>query len=910
MLLRIFFQRSPNLKSQSRRSPKKLPQRTLIHKLASPLVISGLMAAGNFQLIPQALAAGTAANTQIRNTATATYEDPNGVELESISNEITITVAEVAGLTNIAQAPTDLNGNSVVSGDILQFPFNVTNTGNASTGIFIPLSTNIASTNLTKNPGTYIDTDGDGVPNFFLEDNGILNAVTTTAGVYSPGAPVTIGPGVTPTFFPGAGWVIPNIVADATITIIVQGTVNNAASGQVSVTLGNTGPNDGSPASQNQPDNSDSSNNDEVRTVKLENGAIESATAVNGNREAADTSEPLTIGQNAPRPLALATVLKSVSSINPGTNPDITDDVITYNLSFRVERELPSGYEGNFTPAGLRGTQITVNGTAGEYVLVSDARPSDADFVLTTPPIAPTGWTIVYTAEALTTAALDARWYDTSTAALNGAGATSKITRVGFIRSTAAPNAAIPAGTIVTGFTLQATNAQNPTVRNLAQIFGQTNGDPDNNIVFDESGDQNPNNFLGENPSNGNPYGDYDPATDLGNAAEEDGSDPYDDRPNDGGGNDTEKGEPNELDLNNIFQPQPANLLNGPGGTPGAVGPTNNNDDFVEKSITEPATLGQAVPDPVAVIFNNSVSNGSVTDFNNVVLRPISPTEANLVCATCDYGSVDVNGGAIDIPDGTTVTITLGGQSATYTWNDDTAPGTGTFDLTTGTQVSIATLTAGQTLNYTVTVDLPGASAFDAYSIPVIAYVNNDQNNTFDADAERLISNIKVDRLYAGYLKLNKEVRVRYSNGTTSNFVADASIINPAPGPGDTLEYRITYTNIATPAPSGGSGNTLLPANNVVVEDSGISGTAGDTGTGNNWALDNGINGVIDTSHAGVGTAIASAGAIQFFNGNPAVLGIQQTGTTASTDVTQYINNVGTVNPGGTGTFTFQRRIN
>ncbi|QCS50646.1 hypothetical protein FEK30_15100 [Picosynechococcus sp. PCC 11901] len=683
--------------------------------------------------------------------------------------------------------------------------------------------------------------------------------------------------------------------------------------------LGDTGPNDGSPLSQNQAD--DGQNGDvptatnEVRTVGTD--------AVNGDREAADTSEPLIVNQEAPRPLALATVLKSVGSVNPGPTGDIDDDVITYNLSFRVESELPFGYEGNFTPAGLTGTDLnfaTDPGTlvSGEkYVLVSDAKPFDAEFANTLP-IAPANWTIVYTTSPLTTPAL-------SDGATTGAEWTtvrptdaSTITRIGFVYNTT-QRGPIATGTTVTGFTLQATNAQATTVRNLAQIFGQTNGDPDNNIVFDESGDQNPNNFLEDTPSNDDPYGDYDPALDLGDPNEEDGSDPNDGTPNDGGGNDTEKGEPNELDLDNPT-PQPDELLNGPLEQPGATGPEGTtNDDFVEKSITESVTSGETIENPDAVIFDNTVANNTSFPITNVVLRPISPTEANQVCAACDYSSVDVDGTEIDIPDGTIVTITLpvqtgvgAVQTATYEWQAETNPGEGTFDLTSAAQVSIPTLAAGQSLNYTVTVDLPGTdvvNAFDAYSIPVIAYVNNDENETFDFDAEGAGSNIKIDRLYAGYLKLTKEVQVRYADGTPSGFFTDGSQIDPQPGPGDTLEYRITYENIATPATGSGTGNILLPANNVIVQDSGISGTPGNTGSGNNWALDNDSDGVIDTSHVTNG-ATAQFGTIQFFNGDPATAGIQQVGTTAATDVTQYINNVGTVVPGGEGTFTFQREIN
>jgi hypothetical protein len=50
-------------------------------------------------MVLPALSAGTAAGTNISNTATATYNDPNnpGTTLDAQSNTVTVTVAEVAG---------------------------------------------------------------------------------------------------------------------------------------------------------------------------------------------------------------------------------------------------------------------------------------------------------------------------------------------------------------------------------------------------------------------------------------------------------------------------------------------------------------------------------------------------------------------------------------------------------------------------------------------------------------------------------------------------------------------------------------------------------------------------------------------------------------------------------------------
>ncbi len=390
------------MNNQFWRSPKhKAPRKNTVRKLASPLVIAGLMAAGQFQLIPQAIAAGTAATTEIRNTATATYQDPDGENLTTTSNEVIVTVAEVAVLTNFAQTPIDLNDGSVRPGDTVQFPFAVTNGGNASADIYIPNISNIATTNLNTttdidgnpfddNNGVYVDVTGDGVPDFFLPNgnNSVQGVTENLNGSFSPD-PDNV-PANPPTFQNG-GWVIPGVDADQTITVIVQGLVDSSTTGdQVTVQLGDTGPNDGTPLSQNQADPDDGANNNEVRTV--------GTGAVNDDREAADTSEPLIVNQEAPRPLALATVLKSVGSVNPGAPNTPSDDVITYNLSFQVESELPFGYDGNFTPAGLTGNALKIDSStaSGEYVLVSDAKPTNAQFAATAP-VAPLGWQVVYT---------------------------------------------------------------------------------------------------------------------------------------------------------------------------------------------------------------------------------------------------------------------------------------------------------------------------------------------------------------------------------------------------------------------------------------------------------------------------------------------------------------------------------
>jgi hypothetical protein len=61
------------------------------------------LAAGHLPFALPAFGDGTAAGTTISNTANVTYIDPNnpGVTLNATSNAVTLTVAEVAGITAV-----------------------------------------------------------------------------------------------------------------------------------------------------------------------------------------------------------------------------------------------------------------------------------------------------------------------------------------------------------------------------------------------------------------------------------------------------------------------------------------------------------------------------------------------------------------------------------------------------------------------------------------------------------------------------------------------------------------------------------------------------------------------------------------------------------------------------------------
>jgi hypothetical protein len=154
--------------------------------------------------------------------------------------------------------------------------------------------------------------------------------------------------------------------------------------------------------------------------------------------------------------------------------------------------------------------------------------------------------------------------------------------------------------------------------------------------------------------------------------------------------------------------------------------------------------------------------------------------------------------------------------------------------------------------------------------------------------------------VYVGYLQMVKETRVLQGESTTPVTPGDEnfSIAPKTPATGHILEYRITYKNISEP--QSGTDNIILNASDIRITEDGT-----DDALGNNWAKDNDTNGEIDTSNIS-GSATDSGGANIEFTPNG-----DQTGTTASTDVTKYVVVVSDdVAPQEMRTFTFQRRIN
>ncbi|WP_353258650.1 beta strand repeat-containing protein [Prochlorothrix hollandica] len=881
--------------------------RSLLRRLYRPLLVSSLLTAGLFHIVPKAIAVGTEAGTTINNTATATYTDGTN-NFTTTSNQVTVTVAEVAGLTAVPDSIVDLDAGAVEAGDTLSFNFRVTNTGNDTTSLNIPIPSGTSLQNFTVTIGgagtldtgvRIYEADGTNLIGYLQADGTISSDPDTFTAV--------------------------DLILDPDQSIIVQ-VVGTPASGTtagqtIAVTLGDTGDNLNSAGTQNQADAPDTALAAELRTINETGDATD---PVNGQREAS-AFQGVPFAADLNNLVALAQVSKLEASYTPGDLTIATDDTIEYNLGLAVANTDPAGL---YVPSSLEGTPITLNGVAATRILVSDVIP--AGTVLQSVVAPPTGWTTVYsisdpatTSPTNTTGTLTAaQWTTTAPVDL------STVKRIGFIY-----DGQLAAGYSIDGFqfTVRNTSTTLPiTVSNIAQVFGETVGDTGNNPVYDESGDNRPNNYDDDstppadpaNPGQETRYGGYDPDTDTGVPGEGGETTGVDDNDttNDGTGED---GEALERLLTVVTGS--LGILNGPDGFPAAVGPAGTtNDDFTEKSVGDVGT-----GDPNAVSFTNTVRSTSTATLSNVTVQPITDTNAD--------GTSDIN--VEELPANTTVIVTSGSQTATYLYDptrtgeqfvpqdplgggavvfssamggyvldtdNDGVADAGETITSTFTPVNLGNIAVGGAdVNYQVSVDLPvltdptAGTVLDPnqYIVPMIAFADDDPTNTPGYTGETT-KNLTLDTLYAEYVVLRKAARILDANGTALTGFLDTGL--PDIQPGQSIEYQITYTNITT-AQGSGINNTTLSAQTFVVTENGTTGTPA---TANNWALDNDTNGVIDTLHL-QGTTFSRGTMTYTLNGGA-------TGTTDPADGAQvdiYLNTVGTLLPQENGTMTFKREL-
>ena len=915
-----------------------------MRKYYSPLIGAALAAASLFQFSLPAFAAGTSAGTGLVNKATATYEDQDGGSYNVTSNEVTVTVGKIAGITNVPSNFTDntssATNTSILPRDSVSFDFEVTNTGNDAADIFIPEAANIDTQNL---------------------DNVQVGLVTTNA----EGAETVINRGE-------AGFVdgiIPDVEENAAITIRVTGTVSSGASenDEISVQLGNTGteiaddPN--APITQNQPDagGAGDDQNFDVRTETADSATVP-GDPVNGQREASAIRTE-TVGS---QPLALPRLEKTNAGVTNGDDNDsLTDNTILYSLNLEVAGSVDPQVEAYsdfpFTPAALEGraynaSQFDFTGAASSpastdnLILISDAIPENTTLDSTNI-TAPNGWTVVYTTSPLTTAADDANWVATPP------DPASNVTRIGWVYD-AETGGALEAGSDTPGFGFQVittglTNNTATAIYNIGQVFGATD-DGEAGVTglptYDESGDQNPANLnddgtfgtVDENTTtdvDGEAFFGYaDPDTVDGDNDEEDNVDP-----GDNSATGSEAGEVNKA----IVTPEEIDpdLFNGPNGNADATGDAlgaetpDNDHDFQNLAAATPGAEDATETDenndgyfvttydPEAVTFTNTVQNTAVGTIRDVILEPISPEDLGL------------GGSNADLPADTRVVIIYDQgleteQTAGYTYNAD---GTYTIDpdVGNGTPVVIPQIARNSEVNYQVRINLPadtqlstdfeGGNPVNAlvggYPAVIAAYVDNGTtDDQLDADDAY---NVTVNQVYTGYLQLVKKAQVLRDDGTgTLAVVTGMGYEDPdsakQPAPADVLEYQITYTNISEDGGDGGTGNGLLQADDIVITEDG-------TANGNNWAVDNddpaedGDN-LIDTLHVnGASNQIDGTedGEIQYFdssdgtgNADPGSFSGDMANFEVTDDVVKYqVSGINRLAPGEDGVFTFRRKI-
>ncbi|MBD2356971.1 hypothetical protein H6G41_20470 [Tolypothrix sp. FACHB-123] len=284
------------------------------------LVATALLSNGVFQFVAPVLAEGTAAGQTISNTATATYDNPDDptTPLNATSNTVTVTVAEVAGVTVTDNAPTfktDANGDGDYNtNDIIYFNFSVKNTGNDPTKFVIPESPLVTDNNSGVTLGQL-----DGKVQINYGDANGWNDLPS-------------------------GGVTNSVASDATISVRVPVKILNNGDptngDQISVQLGDT-TNNAQNIARTTNDATDLYTQDNTGT---DNGDASANPPVNGVREASDTSTlTLTLKAllNGPQGTPAADYngdnnqdfTNKSSAINPGTAPGslIDPNAVTFN---------------------------------------------------------------------------------------------------------------------------------------------------------------------------------------------------------------------------------------------------------------------------------------------------------------------------------------------------------------------------------------------------------------------------------------------------------------------------------------------------------------------------------------------------------------------------------------------------
>jgi hypothetical protein len=261
-------------------------------------------------------------------------------------------------------------------------------------------------------------------------------------------------------------------------------------------------------------------------------------------------------------------------------------------------------------------------------------------------------------------------------------------------------------------------------------------------------------------------------------------------------------------------------VLIGPCGVPGAMGPTGVNDDFTNRSVSTTAnvTPGDVTTAAGTIVFRNTVQNTGAGDDVFVMSAPASPAGFTVEL------SIDNGDNYVRLEPSTPgVTLAIGYRAAAIVLVRITAP------------AGLGILTGFDTVIRATSTATPTAT-----------------NNT-------------IDRLYTGFIRLDRSANVVKATGMNGSAVAR---------PGAEIEFAIAYSNISS---ASGVGNSLLTAHNLVISENGNS-------VPNNWGA--------TTEHV-VGASDTQGGYI---------IG-DQDGSISLTDI------ISTLEAGQAGVFKFKRKI-
>jgi hypothetical protein len=636
-----------------------------------------------------ALGQATSGGTQIQNRASATYSDGTN-SYSVVSNTVTVTVANVAGLTitpDGGSIPTVVAGQTNVD-----FTFTVTNSGNFATQVRFPTSgaAIVPSSNVTVTQAV-IDVNGNGI------DGSDIN-------ILSNGAPV---------LYPSAS---PYLARNASFNVIVRVSVNAgaAAGSTVGVTLGDA-------SGDNVASNNSAA---EVRT------SVPSGVTLSGSESEAIGSITTTVENDAQLRVDLVVPAGPVAL---GSN-------ITYDVTARN------------TGARSISTQTLQGGPAGSNTGVFVVVPIPVGTVLQSVPAPPAGVTVLYSTSALGAdpapgdpplsgpLSSAVTWTTTAPSPL------SSTTRVAFRLNSGNP---LASGASVAGLDLVLTvqsniNASVP-IYGIAEMFGRNSL---GTMLTDQSDD---------------------PSAQVSNKG--DGNANF---------NEPRFGTDSVSATQGYRLPttltQVGNVLLGPAGAPAAVGPTDNNNDYTNKSVAPAAIAGKSYQDTLGALTS--------VDFTNTVQNTGNANDTYTLTAPTVPANFDVK---ISTDGGTSFTTVSGGGSTTLA-----IPFGGSANI-------IVRITAP------ATAQVLQAGGYSTTIRATSGVTNTQKNDT-------------LDNLYTGFLKLVKSYTI--INSTPVGAATD-------PVPGADIEYSIAYSNISTGG--GGAGCVNLVASSVVISEDGGSAP-------NNWA--------------------------------------------------------------------------